>query len=149
MTELVLVCVGEKDGLPIFSPLSIEDVKAIGSQTTIACDVKSKKCLRTIQQNRSIHCYLGRLSTALNDAGWDMRRLLELLSKDSCIPWTMNSAKEKLWRKVQDAMYLKSSTTKLEKIEVGKVYEVLDREVSRHSGVTVPFAKLQRGSLKK
>ena len=141
MSELVMVKVGEKDGLPIFSPMNMDDVKVIGSQDTILCDIKSKKCLRTAQQNRALHCYLTRLSSALNAAGYDMRRLLEVLSNDAEIPWTMTSAKERLWRKVQDAMFSKNSTTKLEPHEVSKVYDVLDREVARHSGVTIPFAK--------
>jgi hypothetical protein len=144
MTELVLVCVGEKDGLPIFSPLSIEDVKAIGSQTTIACDVKSKKCLRTIQQNRSIHKYFTNLANALNSAGLDMKATLDVISNSNDIPWNAEAIKRRLWKPVQDSIINQTSTTKMERKDVSVVYDALNRVLVNRLNVSVDFPHSDR-----
>jgi len=62
-----------------------------------------------------------------------------LLSKEEHeLPWTMQSVKDTLWRPLQIHITNKESTTKLNKDEIDKVYEVFNSVLSRY-GVHVPF----------
>jgi len=92
---------------------------------------------RTIPQNSAIHKYCELLADALNDAGYEMKAVLEVMEVD--IPWNRDRVKEVLWRKIQIPMTEKESTTKLTTTEVNDIYEVLDRHISSHFGVHVPF----------
>ena len=96
---------------------------------------------RTIPQNSAIHLYLKWLCEGLNDAGFDMVTTLEKFqSKNLEIPWTPEFAKDRLWRPVQVAVTRKESSTDLEKTEVSKVYEVLNRHLSDKLGIQgIPF----------
>ena len=91
---------------------------------------------RTLNQNNAIHLYLTNLSQSLNDAGYDIRKTLK---EDAEIPWTMQNAKDLIWRKIQIAMYGKESTTELTTDQVGKIYEVINRHISEKFGITVEF----------
>jgi hypothetical protein len=91
---------------------------------------------RTIRQNSALHLYLEHLSEALNGAGLDMRKTLRA---DIDIPWTMESAKEWLWKPVQRALYGKSSTTELTTTDITKIYDTLNRHLSQKFGVSVDF----------
>lgn len=91
---------------------------------------------RTLTQNRAIHKYCSMLAKALNEAGWDMRRVIK---EEFDIPWTEESAKENIWRPVQVSLFNKESTTALERQEVSQVYEVINRNISEKTGVYVPF----------
>jgi len=62
-----------------------------------------------------------------------------VLKHDVEIPWTQETAKDHLWRPIQQAMLKKESTTELDTAEVRQVYEVLNRHLSGKLGVTVPF----------
>lgn len=95
---------------------------------------------RTGKQNSAIACYCRRLAKALNDAGWDMKRLLK---EEAEIPWTEQSARTHLWHEIQKALFgpESDSTTKLEKPEVGQVYEVLDRHIANKTGVSVALVE--------
>lgn len=91
---------------------------------------------RSATQNACLHLYCNQLSVALNDAGWDMKQLLD---DDFEIPWTEYSVKDILWRKIQKAMFGKSSTTKPERKEYPQIYDALNRVISNKTGVFVPW----------
>ena len=91
---------------------------------------------RTPKQNNSLHLYLQLLSDELNDAGWDMRAVLK---PEVEIPWTVTSAKEYLWRPIQEIMLQKKSTTKLTTKELQQVWEVVNRHVGEKCHIHVPF----------
>jgi len=91
---------------------------------------------RTLTQNRALHMYCDNLAKSLNNAGWDMRRLLK---DDFEIPWTGHSVKNTLWREIQKAMFGKESTTEPETHEYSQIYEVLNRVISQRAGVFVPW----------
>lgn len=94
---------------------------------------------RTSQQNRALHLYFTLLADALNDAGFDMR---ETIRQDVDIPWTPETVKEYLWRKIQIAYLKKQSTKRLKKKEIDKVYDVLNRVIGERTGVFVPFPNI-------
>lgn len=105
------------------------------------CKVKvTQPSKRTLTQNAAIHLYAKQLCEALNDAGLDMVKTLELLqSNDLDIEWTPEQVKDRLWRKVQLAMTNKESTADLTKTEVSEVYEHLNRFLGKAGLPTIPF----------
>jgi len=120
--------------LPMDALPNIEDGQVM------VCDIStSEKAVRTTKQNNSMHKYFDLLCTALNDAGWDMKAVLEKLSKNAMIPWSPSAIKEKLWAPVQKQTYGKKGTAKLNTEEVSVVYEALNQVTANQLGVSVPF----------
>lgn len=91
---------------------------------------------RTLSQNAALHKYCQDVANELNEAGLDMRKVLK---PGISIPWSKNSVKRHLWRPIQEAMFDKLSTTKLESKEVSEVYEVLNRHMAEKFGISVEF----------
>jgi hypothetical protein len=91
---------------------------------------------RSDLQNNSLHLYLSHLAEALNDAGYDMKRTLK---KEIDIPWGKESAKEHLWRPIQELLTKKDSTTKPTTEEYVYIYEVLSRHLVEKLGVNVAW----------
>lgn len=139
MTDLVLELTGHIDGVPQFSPVEMSDVKAIGGRKTLVLKLMSKKSALTSLQNRSIRLYVSKLALAFNDAGYDMKVVLEKLSKRFFIPWSPESVLEKLWRPTQLHTYGTKSTTKLETRQVTVVYEALNQVTAENFGISIPF----------
>ena len=95
---------------------------------------------RTARQNRALHVYLRLLGEALNDAGLDQRKVLK---PNFPIPWTTHSTKENLFKPIMQAMFEIESTTKLERVQVSQVYDVLNRSLSEKYGISIPFPEGQ------
>jgi len=93
---------------------------------------------RTPKQNSALHVWLKEVSKALNDAGYDMKRVMK---PEVEIPWDDDGimAKEHLWRPIQKIMLDKESTTEPERGDYVKVYEVLNRHLSAKFGISVPW----------
>lgn len=91
---------------------------------------------RTEAQNASLHLWLRQVADTLNDAGLDMKTVLS--AKEVDVPWTAVSAKEVLWRPLQETMTLYESTTQASTTDYPAVYEVLCRHFGQHMGVTLP-----------
>ena len=101
----------------------------------IKVSVKSGK-VRTLTQNSAIHKYCELLAETFNDAGLDMETVLAPGTK---IPWSEDTVKNLIWRKVQIPLTGKESTKDLLTNEVSQVYEVVNRHISQTFGVFVPF----------
>lgn len=78
--------------------------------------------IRTPPQNNALHLGLDFIAKALNDAGFDMRKVLK---PEIEIPWSTKSAKDFLFRPVMKMMTGKESTTELSKQEVSEVWDTL------------------------
>lgn len=139
MAKIILAKVGMKDGLPIFSPMDTDDVKALGDREMIAFELMSMKSMRTLAQHKSIRLYCKWLGIALNDAGYDIVETLKVLSNKIFIPWSPEAVLERLWRPTQKHTYGTDSTTKLEKEHVSTIYEALNVETTSKLGVGVNF----------
>jgi hypothetical protein len=139
MARIVMQYIGEMHGQQCYAPMDADDIKAINGSKIIVADIKADKTTRTELQNRSIHLYMTWLSEALNNAGYDMTKTLAKLSSKVGIPWTPSAIKERLWRPVQEAAYDVNSTTKLDRGNVGAVYESLNAVTAGKLGVSVPF----------
>lgn len=98
---------------------------------------------RTIRQNSALHKYFTMLANALNDAGLDMRHTF---FREIELQWSDYTVKERLWRHVQEALYGKKSTTKLEREEVSEVYKQIDKKMLE-KGVNVQFPSINTQGL--
>ena len=98
--------------------------------------VSITKGSRTSQQNKALHKYLGMLVKQLNDSGLDMKKVIK---EEVDIPWSVDSAKDYLWRPVQKAVLGKESTTDLNTADVNEVYTALSRHLSEKFNITTPF----------
>lgn len=110
-------------------PVSIE-VKEIGEEAA-----------RSIPQNNAIHLYFTWLAEALSASGLDV---MKTLRHDAAIPWTEGLVKALVWRVMQVAMFGTTSTTKLKKAEVGRIYDILNRHFIEKHGVCVDFPDSER-----
>lgn len=91
---------------------------------------------RTITQNSALHLFFEMLACELNNAGYDMRKVMK---ENVDIPWNKDTVKEYLWKPVQEMQLLKKSTTELEKKEVDLIYETLNRHLGERFGIHVEF----------
>jgi len=98
---------------------------------------------RTSKQNSAIRVYCRNVADTLNDAGFDMQSFP--WKEGFKLPWSDYTVMEFLWRKIQEAMTGKHSTTKLETQEVNQVYEVLSQKLSEAAGISVPFPSKSNG----
>jgi len=90
---------------------------------------------RTLTQNRALHLWCRLLAEQLNDAGFDMKRVIK---PEVDIPWTGPSVKEYLWRPVQEALLQKQSTADADRTEYTEVHEVLCRHLGQKLGIRAP-----------
>lgn len=96
---------------------------------------------RTDKQNKALHLFLAQLAEALNDAGYDIKAVMAMFKEGMEVPFTPITAKELLWRPVQQAMYKKLSTTELDKHkEITEIHKVLMTRLSEKTGIEyIPF----------
>lgn len=99
-------------------------------------DHRVKGKARTVQQNKSLHLWLGQLSEKLNEVGWDMKKTL---AHHIEIPWDKDgrNAKERLFKPVLETITGKQSTTEADRKQYNEAYEVLARFFGER-GVQVP-----------
>ena len=96
---------------------------------------------RTVQQNNALHLYFELLANALNDAGFDMKKVIR---KEIDIPWNRMTVKEYIWRPVQKTFLRKNSTTKLDKTkEIDQIYEIVNKTISERCGISIPFPSIE------
>ena len=81
---------------------------------------------RTIQQNKAMHKFFEQLAEVLNDAGFDMKKVMK---PEVDIYWTAENIKEFLWKPIQEALFIKQSTTELNTDQVSRVHETLMRHL--------------------
>ena len=97
--------------------------------------VQVKTGKATTAQRNSMHLYFRQLAQVLNDAGLDMVAVLN----DAEIPWSEHTVKAEIWGKVMKAITDKTSTTQLDRDEVSKIYEVVNRHLASTFGVMLSF----------
>jgi hypothetical protein len=90
---------------------------------------------RTLTQNRALHLWLGMVADELNAHGLDMKRTLK---QDVDIPWNEASAKEFLWRPIQEAAISKKSTTEADRVEYSYIQDILAAHIAKRFGLTLP-----------
>ena len=99
--------------------------------------------LRTLTQNRAFHLYFTMVAVQLNNSGLYINKLIKEEKYKADIDWSGNLVKEQLWKPIQNAILDKKSTTQLEKAEVDRVYNTLNRYLSG-MGIIVPFPNREK-----
>lgn len=89
------------------------------------------------EQNNALHLWFERVAEKLNEAGYDMKSVLEYKAVD--VPWTKDLIKTVLAKPLIKVMFNKTSTKDLTKSEVGEFYDVLDRFTGQNFGIHVDF----------
>ena len=93
---------------------------------------------RTELQNRALHLYLTQVANELDRQGHTMQDVVKKITKVEITP-TMHNIKEMVWREIQKALLGKDSTTFLEKHEVDRIYEVMNKWLGTHFEIHIPF----------
>lgn len=104
----------------------------------LVISVKRVGAQRTDKQRAAIEVFCRELAKALNDAGFDQRKVLAAMKEGVEIPNSQESVKE-LWREIQKALGLPESTAKLETPQVSRVYEVMNRWTAQTFGISMEF----------
>ncbi len=89
--------------------------------------------------NRSLHLFFAQLAEAFNEAGLDIKAVL---SKNIEHPWNVELIKELMWRRVQNSMFHKKSTTKLTTQEINEIYDVINKFIGENFNIYIPFPSL-------
>lgn len=93
---------------------------------------------RTDKQNRALHLYLHQVAEALDREGHTMQNVTEAIRKAEIRP-TKENIKEVVWKPLQAILLNKKSTTQLNKVDVDRVYEVMNAWLGREFHLYVPW----------
>ena len=91
---------------------------------------------RTTTQNRALHLLFSELAKELNDRGLDMRTVLK---PGIDIPWTTETVKEHLWKKIQKIAVNKESTSELSGQEIDLIFMILNKHLGEKFGIHLSF----------
>lgn len=96
--------------------------------------LKTSDDQRTQRQNNALHLFYTQLSEVLNNSNITIQAVLKHTME---IDWSPRLVKELLWRRMQQAVLGKDSTTELKKLEeIDKIYDHLVRFFA-HKGIEV------------
>jgi hypothetical protein len=109
---------------------------------------EKKETPRTLSQNNALHLGMKLLCDALNDAGYDQRKILK---PSIDIPWTPIAVKEQLFKPIMKAMTQKEHTADLDKIgEIDDIWDTLFRHLGQKFHIEyIPFPNLEEGEKEK
>lgn len=97
---------------------------------------------RTPQQRKSLEVWCAKMADALNAAGFDQRKVLELFARPE-MPNTQESIKD-VFRGCGAIVYPetmgeKPSTTKLDTVQIQEVFEAVSRQFSTTTGIFIEW----------
>ena len=127
--------------LTLYNPSSWQDnLKLLEGKDCVITIEKFKK-RRTLNQNNALHLWFSQMADLLNDHGWDQRKLTKA---EFDIPWTLESFKNNLWRKIQIAYCDKESTVELNTDEITAIYDILNKTIGEVTkGLSLPFPSIE------
>lgn len=94
---------------------------------------------RTEVQNRSLHLYFELIAQRLNDAGYDVQTVIKQVMD---VSWSKILVKELLWKRAQEKMLGKKSTTELTTKEIDIVFDQVNRFLAEKFGISEPWPSL-------
>lgn len=99
---------------------------------------------RTKKQNDSLHLYFENLAQHLNNEGYDVRIVFQVLAEKGIdVFWSKTIVKE-LWRMIQKAELGKVSTTELDSTgEITKIHDILNKFLSENFYINEPFPSIE------
>ena len=106
--------------------------------------MKLKKNNRTKKQNDSLHLYFENLAQHLNNEGYDVRIVFQVLAEKGIdVFWSKTIVKE-LWRMIQKAELGKTSTTELDSAnEITQIHDILNKFLSENFYINEPFPSIE------
>ena len=100
--------------------------------------------LRTLSQNSSLWLFANMVAVQLNNAGFTFDKLLKDGKYTAEVDWNKDLVIDQLWKPIQKAITNKKSTTQLEKSEIDKVYEALNKYLTVRVGIEhIPFPSVE------
>lgn len=99
------------------------------------------------KQRGALHIWCRDMATALNDAGYDMQKVLNR-ERPVDIPWSLDRFKEFCYKPTLEAMTGKKSTEDQKSVTPSEVYDVLARHFSKTYGVHVSWPCKEQQKLK-
>ena len=92
------------------------------------------------KQMSSIHIYYREIAEKLNDAGFDIKRAIDMGAIRISIGFTEQNVKEIFGKAVIESLFPeKDSHTKLSTTQTQLVYETLNLAIGERFGIHVPF----------
>jgi hypothetical protein len=94
----------------------------------------------------AMHVYFALLAEELNNAGYDFKKFLEITEYRLDVPFNPDIVKNVIWRPYQqlvtqseDHPHGIESTTKIDAVQAGKIFDVVNKRIGELTGVHVPF----------
>lgn len=108
-------------------------------------ETRQAKKKRTEAQNNAMHLYFEQLAQALNNEGYDIRLVLQVIAEKGVdMLWSKELVKEILWRSIQKKYTGKKSTTELDSIkEITDIHMMLDKFTADNFYITIPFPSIE------
>jgi hypothetical protein len=94
---------------------------------------------RTGQQQKAIEVYCKGLAHEFNSRDLDIRTVLATMKDGVDLPWTQDTVKELIFKKIVKAILNKDSTADLNTTEVSRVYQVCNKFTSDRMGISIEF----------
>ncbi len=101
-------------------------------------ELKEKRKIRTLQQNKAIHLYCEMIAEVLNDFGVT-HKFRGIRGKELEVRFTKTLVKEVIWRPIQMSLFDKKSTTELTTKEVTEIAEPLEKFIAENYAIDLPF----------
>ncbi len=93
----------------------------------------------TPAQHSAIWKYCGMVADGLREKGVTLQLLLESMKKGAEIEVTKDNVKYQMWAPMQKALFAEVSMRRLEKSQVGEIYDHINRFLSENHNLYVPF----------
>jgi len=105
------------------------------------CELKKVDKTRSNRQNSALHLYFTHLSNELNQLGITFNyRGLKGLEME--MRYTPDLVKEMIWKPIQQTLFKKESTTKLNTLEMNEIITILNKFFSER-GVYIAFPSIE------
>jgi len=105
------------------------------------CELKKVDKPRSNRQNKALHLYFTHLSNELNQLGITFNyRGLKGLEME--MRYTPDLVKEMIWKPIQQTLFKKESTTKLNTLEMNEIITILNKFFSER-GVYIAFPSIE------
>ena len=121
--------------------IMLDDLK-VGEYYALKVVKMGAKKKRSLPQNNAMYLFFKKLAAKLNDSGFDKRMVFEKMSKGFFIGWSSNCVKQDMWKPIMVACTGKESTAKLDKEEVSKIYENVNKFTTERLGFHEPFPSI-------
>lgn len=93
---------------------------------------------RTDQQRKAIEVYCRQVAETLEREGHTLQDVIKVIRRAEIRP-TQSNIKAVVWNGISEALLGKDSSTKLEKSEVDRVYEMMNAFIGREFHFHIPF----------